>query len=160
MIRFKITGGVEIAKNVNALARAVYRKAGTGILLNRTRGVLHAMRNKLRVSNEATGALKESLGQGPTQNSRRMRTAVRIGSRVNAVRVVDGEVTRPARTVHLTELGFAHVGGATVPPAPFIRPAWNATKDRVSAQIQQDYKKLIEDTAVKRAARRARRAVA
>lgn len=156
MITFKITGGDEIAANVKALARAVYRKAGTAILLNRTRGTLHAMRNKLKVSNEATGALKESLGQGPTQNSRRLRTAVRIGSRVNAVRVVDGVVTRPARTVHLTELGFAHVGGETVPAHPFIRPAWDATKERVSDQIQQDYARLIEETAVKRAKRRAR----
>jgi hypothetical protein len=158
VIAFKITGGEDIAKAVNGLSKAVYRAAGTEILLRRTRGTLHAMRNKLRVSNEATGALKDSLGQGPTQNARRMRTAVRIGSRVNAVRVVDGKVSRPARTVHLTELGFAHEGGGTVPAQPFIRPAWEATQDAVSAGIQGDYARLIEKTAVKRAARATRRA--
>lgn len=95
--------------------KAAVRASGTVIV--------KAMRRR---APKETGALKKSLGQ-KVVTYRRDKTVVSIiGARSKRYETSKGR-RNPANYAHLVELGTApHGGHPGIPPAPFMRPAWDS----------------------------------
>ncbi len=91
-----------------------------------------------------TGLLKRSLKKKTTTNTRTDAVTVRIGADKKVQKKVGDEVVRPARYLHLVELG--HGGPHPAPPHPFLRPAYETTIKEVTAQYTNDLRAAIEKT--------------
>jgi HK97 gp10 family phage protein len=171
MIKFKITGEAEMAKALQGLPAKIKKDVAFAAMVAAVQPTVLAARALAPVGE--TGELRKSIGFVVRQYRRGDITYGIIGAR----RGFGTDKTDPAKYAHLVEFGHAvAVGGklfrgfnpfknvkATgvlagfVPPRPFLRPAFEATKAEVLATLSRLLGQGIEAAASKQSARIAKR---
>lgn len=85
----------------------------------------------------ATGNLKISI-DAKTQ----LKASQKRGAKIDGVEAFIGATTPKGAHAHLVEFGTAHSA-----PHPFMRPAWDATKNKVLASIRSEIWKALAKSA-------------
>lgn len=164
MMKFRITGPSDT--ELNATLIAIANETYNGMKRSRTlekagEPIVQKMRDNLapQLSDKSTGLLYRSLGIGVTYNKRKLRLSMRLGARGKYTSIdAHGRLYRPARIVHLIELGFATPGGGTKEARPFIRPAWESQKREFTVRLLNETSTAFDAAAAKQAKKVARAA--
>ena len=151
--------GFQVAKlNVSALEKQITRGAQRVALTKAARVMTAAVKSKAPVGR--TGLLKKSIRQKVKTNVRRATVTAWIGPSNNVIGTdpLTGKKIRPAKYGHLVELGTASRGvygrkGVMMtpgnPPQPFMRPAYESNKDKVTKQYAEMIGPAIEQAAAR-----------
>lgn len=91
-----------------------------------------------------SGLLKKSLKKKTVTNTKTDSVTIIIGADKSVSGKYKNQERRPARYLHLVELG--HAGAA---PQPFLRPAYESTKGDVQATFQKEMSAAIPKVAAR-----------
>lgn len=126
---YKVEGLDDLLKTLSGMSSQLQGNAMSKALRAGSKPVLAAAR---RTVPQRTGALKKSLGVKVSRKGYAV-----IGPRkgfkskaLDKIRAQHGENIEPANYAHLVELGTE-----TAPPHPFLRPAFDATKEEAVQEI-------------------------
>lgn len=165
----KVHGFRELKLNGAELADKIGRGAMRDAMTKACRLMTAAVKAKAPVG--ATGLLKKSIKQKVKTNTRKQRVTAVIGPSKNTSGQVDRfgtgkiETVRPVRYAHLVEFGSAARGvygkdGVTMtpgnPPQPFMRPAYEATKQAAHHKYKTELGPGIQKAAAKLRKRKVR----
>lgn len=155
----KVQGIVKGIENFGKLKDAARNKAIRRGLTKSGQLLTKAIKGKIKTK-ARRGLLRKSIGQKvkiPRANPRTGAKAkpgyVIIGPR-RGFKTQVGTVTRgprkgqpvyedPANIAHLVE--FGHAGPHSAPPHPFIRPAWDANRQKVFDVMRQEAERLLAE---------------
>ncbi len=158
----KVTGYKQAQHNAKELVDKLHRGGMRGALTKAARLMTAAAKSRAPVG--ATGLLKKSLKQKVVTNTRKQSVTAYVGPSNNVTGQVDrfgnGKITtvRPAKYAHLVEFGTAARGsygrkGQTSdpgnPPRPFMRPAYESTREAAINAYKKELGPSIEKTAAK-----------
>lgn len=157
----KVNGFREVELNIAELQQKLARGGMRGAITKAARLVTAKAKALAPVS---TGLLKKSIRQKVITNTKKNNVTVVIGPSNNVVGQVDrlgnGVITtaRPAKYGHLVEYGTAGRGsygreGVIIepgnPPQPFMRPAWEATRDAAAEKYKSELAPEIQKVAAR-----------
>lgn len=120
-----------------------------------TRLVQRAAKNRLKADakdrkgtkDERTRLLEQSMTTKVTVNEATGKVYGIVGPDVKTQGERDGKPYVPANIAHLVE--FGHAGPAPAPPHPFLRPAFDETKDAAMSIIRDELEKGLVEAARK-----------
>lgn len=155
----KITGFKELNLNLKELEGKIQRGAMRTAMTKAARLMVAAVKRNAPVGK--TGLLKKSIKQKVTTSKKGVVTA-----RIGPSNKVSGQVTvgkktttvRPAKYAHLVEFGTGSRGsygreGVAItpgnPPRPFMRPAYESTREAATALYGKELGPAIEKTAAR-----------
>jgi HK97 gp10 family phage protein len=176
MINLQITGTSELANNLRKLSKKAMNEAGQAAIQE---AVLPTLIRAKQLAPRDTGALRASIGTRFRKYKRGNLLYAVIGARYDEYDTAKGKRV-PGNYAHLVELGHALLQDAkgrtgmkalkgkslrkktatirgTVQKRPFMRPAWEETKDEALRRLSDVFgTKVIE--AAQRLSRRRKRA--
>lgn len=123
MLTIMIDGVEEVKENLNRLGNKVRSDIAREALITALTPTVNAARAHAPVD---TGTLKQSIGFRVKPYKRRTKFFAVIGPR-RGFRGPDGR--QPTQYAHIIENGRHTAKGKQVEIHPFMRPAWNETKD-------------------------------
>lgn len=132
----KLEGIEKVIAAANALERRIQRGGMRAALNKATTPMLRKAR---ALAPKESGALKRSLKKKVSTNKRQDAVTVVIGADKKTTVVYQGKVRKPSRYLHLVEMGHG-----SVPPQPFLRPAYESTRKETTAIYSAELKKAIE----------------
>ena len=122
-----------------ALERRIKRGGMRAALTKATTPIL---RQAKAMAPRESGLLRKSLKRKVKTNTRSDTITVIIGADKSVKGTYKGKERRPARYLHLVELG--HGGPRPAAPHPFLRPAYEGNKNAVISTYKAELKKAIE----------------
>lgn len=157
----RVNGFREVELNIAELQQKLARGAMRGAITKAARLVTAKAKALAPVS---TGLLKKSIRQKVITDTKKNLVTVIIGPSNNVVGQVDrlgnGAITiaRPAKYAHLVEFGTAARGSfgrdsviiePGNAPQPFMRPAWEATRDTAAEKYKAELAPEIQKAAAR-----------
>ena len=137
-----ITGWDGVRVNLAELEAKIQRGAMRTAITKAGRVMLAAAKSKAPIR---TGLLKRSLRQKVKTNTKKGEVLTLIGpSRRIQGTDKNGNKVRPARYAHLVEFGYGRQS-----PQPFIRPAYESSKDAALAKYRDELRPAIEQAAAR-----------
>lgn len=148
-IKGKLEGVAELTAGLRELARGVRNRVVRRMVTSASRVVLQAAKSRVPVQH---GLLKKALGVktktygsgtvvavvGPrvdAKGAKKQRFKVKVGIRTRGKNQGADVYAVPANYAHLVE--FGHGGPQPAPPHPFLRPAFDETKDQARSAMAQ-----------------------
>jgi len=159
--RIKVTGFKTIIANVKELEAKIGRGAMREAMTKAAR--LMTAKAKQNAPKGATGLLKKSIRQKATTSKKGVVTvyvgpSTKVSGQVDRFGTGDIKTVRPVKYAHLVEFGTAARGsygrkGAAVspgnPPKPFMRPAFESTKEAVGKKYKEEMIPAIQRAAAR-----------
>lgn len=149
-VRYNRSRSAATRKNLDELKQQIIRRAMKDALLKAATPGVRAARAK---APKESGALKKSIGKRGVTYLHSQSAFVKAGPRNGFSLQHAGQTRRPEKYSHLVEFGHLARDGSTVAPQPFMRPAFEETKE----EMKKIYAANIADGVERHAARLNRR---
>ena len=148
---FKVQGHRQIIANLSTLENRVRKKILRKVVRKAQKPMIADARQRCP---KKTGQLRKSLGTivktyGPN--------VIAVGGPRGGFRIeIDGKPIDPVHYAHLVEGGHRASGfsSVTVPPHPFLGPAFEANKDKSQRMAMEEISNEIEKEAARKANKR------
>ena len=139
LVDIQISGFEKVEENIAKVIRQLSPEQIEGVLLEGANVIGQAAINLAPIG--PTGNLKRSIVAKVLQRNS-------PGEAAPAITAVDYRIAPHAHLIefgHLIKRGKRGKSTGFVEPHPFMRPAWDATKDQVAGAIVEEFHSLIEE---------------
>ncbi len=136
-----------IPKAIQDAANLERRIKRGGLRMALTKATADIVKRAKALAPRESGMLRKSIKRKIKTNTRRDTVTVIIGSDKSVHGTYKGQERKPARYMHLVELG--HGGPHPAAPRPFLRPAYEGNKSAMQAKFKAELKRSIEKVQAK-----------
>jgi len=131
-----------------AAAKALERRIKRGGMRTALNKATTPMLRKAKaLAPRESGLLRKSLKKKVITNTKTDSVTVMIGADKSVSGTYKGKARKPSRYIHLVELG--HGGKNPAAPRPFLRPAYESTKNETVTIYKRELKAAIEKRTAK-----------